>query len=104
MLFRFICYHCAKGKPIFRSLWNISLNSSPRPWTKQSKPFEETMRCMVRHSWPGNIRELQNYIARGVILSSDGVFEQPPLENCAPLEPELEAANSTLEEDRKSVV
>jgi DNA-binding NtrC family response regulator len=26
---------------------------------------------MVRHCWPGNIRELQNYIARGVILSND---------------------------------
>ena len=29
---------------------------------------EETMRSIVRHSWPGNIRELQNYVARGVIL------------------------------------
>ena len=36
---------------------------------------EETMRAIVRHSWPGNIRELQNYVARGVILSNDGVFE-----------------------------
>ena len=25
---------------------------------------EETMRAVVRHCWPGNIRELQNYIAR----------------------------------------
>ena len=45
---------------------------------------EETMRCLVRHSWPGNIRELQNYVARGVILSTDGVFEPPPPEDCAP--------------------
>src|ERR1700758_5593426 len=27
---------------------------------------EETMRAIVRHSWPGNIRELQNYVARAV--------------------------------------
>src|SRR5215467_13051441 len=59
---------------------------------------EDTMRFMVRHRWPGNIRELQNYIARGVILSNDGVFEPAPLESCAPLEPEPEAANPTLED------
>jgi formate hydrogenlyase transcriptional activator len=44
---------------------------------------EETMRAVVRHCWPGNIRELQNYIARGVILSNDGVFEPAPLEKRA---------------------
>jgi formate hydrogenlyase transcriptional activator len=59
---------------------------------------EHIMRSMVRYPWPGNIRELQNYIARGVILSNDGVFEPPPLENWAPLEPEPEVANSTLED------
>src|ERR1700693_6232967 len=31
---------------------------------------EEIMESMVRHPWPGNIRELQNYVARGVILST----------------------------------
>src|SRR5499427_8246150 len=59
---------------------------------------EETMRALVRHCWPGNIRELQNYIARGVILSNNGVFEPPPLESCAPLELEPEVANPTLED------
>ncbi len=59
---------------------------------------EETMRSLVRHCWPGNIRELQNYIARGVILSNDGVFEPAPLESCEPLEAEQEIANPTLEE------
>jgi len=59
---------------------------------------EETMRALVRHCWPGNIRELQNYIARGVILSNDGVFEPAPLESCDPLEPEPEVANPTLED------
>jgi formate hydrogenlyase transcriptional activator len=29
----------------------------------------ETMEALVRHSWPGNIRELQNLIERSVILS-----------------------------------
>ena len=31
------------------------------------------MSSLVRHHWPGIIRELQNYNARGVILSDDGV-------------------------------
>jgi formate hydrogenlyase transcriptional activator len=57
---------------------------------------EETMRALVRHRWPGNIRELQNYVARGVILSNDGIFEPGPLETCEP--PEPENVNPTLEE------
>jgi formate hydrogenlyase transcriptional activator len=65
---------------------------------------EETMRAIVRHSWPGNIRELQNYVARAVILSNDGVFEPVPLEKYepAPLEKyepaPMEIANPTLED------
>src|SRR6201984_1550923 len=57
---------------------------------------EETMRAIVRHSWPGNIRALQNYVARGVILSTDGVFEPAPLEKCEPAATEI--ANPTLED------
>jgi formate hydrogenlyase transcriptional activator len=57
---------------------------------------DETMRALVRYHWPGNIRELQNYIARGVILSNDGVFEPGPIETCEPPEPEI--ANPTLED------
>ena len=59
---------------------------------------EETMRALVGYRWPGNIRELQNYIARGVILSNDGIFEPGPLESSEPLEAEPEIANPTLEE------
>jgi formate hydrogenlyase transcriptional activator len=57
---------------------------------------EETMRAIIRHSWPGNIRELQNYVARGVILSNDGVFEPAPLEKYEPAP--MEIANPTLED------
>jgi formate hydrogenlyase transcriptional activator len=60
--------------------------------------LEETMRVLVRHPWPGNIRELQNYIARGVILSNHGIFEPGPLESCEPMGIEPEIANRTLEE------
>jgi formate hydrogenlyase transcriptional activator len=64
---------------------------------------QETMRSLVRHHWSGNIRELQNYIARGVILSNDGIFEPGPLERCELLEPEI--ANPTLEDKvRKEIL
>jgi formate hydrogenlyase transcriptional activator len=64
---------------------------------------EEILRSMLRHHWPGNIRELQNYIARGVILSNDGVFEPAPLETDQPLEPET--PNPTLEDKvRREIV
>ena len=57
---------------------------------------EEVMRSLVRYPWPGNIRELQNYIARSVILSNDGVFKPPPLDSYQPPEPEV--SNPTLED------
>ncbi len=39
----------------------------------------EVMEALVGHSWPGNIRELQNFIERSVILT-DGNTLRPPLE------------------------
>jgi formate hydrogenlyase transcriptional activator len=57
---------------------------------------EETMRSLVRYCWPGNIRELQNYIARGVILSNDGVFDPEPPELWEPAPPEI--ASPTLKD------
>jgi formate hydrogenlyase transcriptional activator len=63
---------------------------------------QETMRSLVCHDWPGNIRELQNYIARGVILSTDGIFEPAPLESYEPSEPEI--SNPTLEDKVRSEI
>ena len=37
----------------------------------------ETMSALSSYQWPGNIRELQNLIERGVILSNDGVLPNP---------------------------
>ena len=38
----------------------------------------ETMDAMVAYDWPGNVRQLQNFIEHGVIVSRGAVF-QPPL-------------------------
>jgi formate hydrogenlyase transcriptional activator len=37
----------------------------------------ETMQALVRYGWPGNIRELQNFIERAVILSPGAVLRAP---------------------------
>ena len=49
---------------------------------RMDKPIEritpETMSALSSYQWPGNIRELQNFIERSVILTSGNVL-QPPL-------------------------
>jgi len=37
----------------------------------------ETMAAFQSYSWPGNIRELQNLVERGIILTRDGVLHNP---------------------------
>jgi formate hydrogenlyase transcriptional activator len=45
----------------------------------------ETMHALVHYRWPGNIRELQNFIERAVILSSHTILRAPisELESCS---------------------
>lgn len=38
----------------------------------------ETMKLLVSYSWPGNIRELQNVIERGVVLSRSSILRLGP--------------------------
>src|ERR1019366_4331316 len=37
----------------------------------------ESMNALVRYHWPGNIRELQNFIERAVILSTGSTLQVP---------------------------
>src|SRR3984957_15772671 len=52
----------------------------------------ETMDALVRYSWPGNIREVQNFIERAVILSPHTVLRAPTSE----LEPFTVARQSNM--------
>jgi formate hydrogenlyase transcriptional activator len=55
-----------------------------------------TMDALVRYSWPGNIRELQNLIERAVILSSGEMLQVPVSE--IDETPKKLASQQTLEE------
>jgi len=63
---------------------------------------EEFMAGLVRHPWPGNIRELQNFVERSVILSTSHVLNGSLSElSCTTLEPAL-LAPVTLEQAERS--
>ncbi|MGB9477299.1 MAG: sigma 54-interacting transcriptional regulator, partial [Candidatus Acidiferrum sp.] len=50
----------------------------------------ETMGTLVRYPWPGNIRELQNFIERAVILSPQSTLRAPTSE-LEPFQPHKES-------------
>jgi formate hydrogenlyase transcriptional activator len=63
----------------------------------------EVMQALVSHPWPGNIRELQNFIERSVILSSGNVL-RPPLANLkVPGENESSEAITLEEAERNHI-
>jgi formate hydrogenlyase transcriptional activator len=49
-----------------------------------SRISNDSMEALKRYPWPGNIRELQNFIERTVILTSGDVLELPPLQSLIP--------------------
>jgi|HubBroStandDraft_4_1064222.scaffolds.fasta_scaffold03392_4 formate hydrogenlyase transcriptional activator len=57
----------------------------------------ETMSALSSYQWPGNIRELQNFIERSVILSA-GTVLRPPLAELKH-SPELESVGAITLED-----
>lgn len=57
----------------------------------------ETMEAFTRWCWPGNIRELENFIERAVILSQGPILQAPLGELKAPREEAKPARETTLE-------
>jgi formate hydrogenlyase transcriptional activator len=57
----------------------------------------ETMEAIVAYDWPGNVRQLQNFIEHGVIVSSGPVF-QPPLSQLRAQKQSVVRDSKTLEE------
>ncbi len=52
--------------------------SSKRIGKTMQAVSQETMKLLVDYSWPGNIRELQNIIERGIVLSRGSVLRLGP--------------------------
>jgi formate hydrogenlyase transcriptional activator len=63
------------------------------------------MEVLKLHDWPGNIRELQNFVERAVILSRGTVF-CPPLNDLRPLSAEasLVTTRTLAQAEREHIV
>ena len=46
------------------------------------KIANDALETLMGYAWPGNIRELQNFIERAVILTNSDVLRLPPLQPC----------------------
>ena len=58
-------------------VWHYT-NKYARQFNRQIESIPAAaMKSMVNYSWPGNIRELQNFIERAVILSPGSVLDPP---------------------------
>ena len=53
---------------------------APKMGKDFTKILKEDMERLTQYPWPGNIRELENIIERGVILSNGPVFRVPELD------------------------
>ena len=57
----------------------------------------ETMEAMLGYDWPGNVRQLQNFIEHGVIVSPGPAFA-PPLNQLRPQRSSLPKNSKTLDD------
>jgi formate hydrogenlyase transcriptional activator len=62
---------------------------------------EEVVERLTRYRWPGNIRELENFLERAVILSKGAALE-PPVHELAALEEDDAAAPVTLRDAERA--
>jgi len=63
----------------------------------------KTMEDLVRWDWPGNIRELENFIERSVILTPGSVLQSPLSELQTDLDPG-DDSNVSLDEERERIL
>ena len=76
---------------------------------RMNKPIDEipveTMNVLKCHDWPGNIRELQNYIERAVVLSPESVLRLPMLDlRQMTKQPSATAARTLAEAEREHIL
>ena len=61
---------------------------------------KEAMKALIQYDWPGNIRELENVVQRGIINGDGRVFNMPPLATHA-VSPSPSSAILSLEENER---
>lgn len=66
---------------------------------------DEVMEVLKSHDWPGNIRELQNFIERAVVLSPDSVL-RPTLSELKQMtkQPSAAASHTLAEAEREHIL
>lgn len=64
----------------------------------------DVMQALVRWDWPGNIRELENFIERAVILTKGPLLRAPLAELKMPQEPTLESDSTLREAEREHIM
>ena len=62
------------------------------------------MQQLFRYDWPGNIRELQNVIERGVILSTGPDFRMPELETAGSVPMDSNEAVTLAENEKRHLI
>jgi formate hydrogenlyase transcriptional activator len=69
-----------RTEDIPKVVWHFTALYARRMNKRIDEIPSETMDALVRYRWPGNIRELQNFVERAVILSPHSVLRAPILE------------------------
>jgi formate hydrogenlyase transcriptional activator len=69
-----------RTEDIPKLVWHFTAQYARRMNKRIDTIPAETMNALTRYSWPGNIRELQNFIERAVILSPHTVLRAPTSE------------------------
>jgi formate hydrogenlyase transcriptional activator len=69
-------------------VWHFVEKYGARMSKQISRISNDAMDALKRYPWPGNIRELQNFIERAVILTRGDVLEIPPLASVIPTKKE----------------
>jgi formate hydrogenlyase transcriptional activator len=65
---------------------------------------DDVMAALLRYDWPGNIRELQNFIERSVILTKGGVELRAPVEELTNKGIPIPRAGTLADADRAHII
>ena len=65
---------------------------------------DDVMAALVRYDWPGNIRELQNFIQRSVILTKGGVELRAPVSELTNKGIPIPGARTLADTDRAHII